>query len=192
MPRSAVAEARPGGSIRVSWSAPANAPKNVSYTVTYDGGGGSSGSVRTTSRTLTIDAARLVFLRTYTFAITTQDAGGTSAAAMARARSGGDGRRFTVDVSKTRTDPVNPCTDLAQCRATMRKTPTHTAAATGQAPQGSTVTGYCYRTDGQSIGDDDGVRSTVWVLIERGGDRGYVSTLWLGGPNAYQGVWPCP
>ncbi|MCO5995347.1 fibronectin type III domain-containing protein [Actinoallomurus rhizosphaericola] len=190
-PRDVAAAAQPGGSIRVSWSPPADAPKDVSYTVAYDGGGGSSGSVQTTSTTLTIDAARLVFLRSYRFTVTAQDSGGASDPATAQARSGGDGRSFSVDVSKTRTDPVNPCVDLPNCRATMRQDPTHTSAATGEAPQGSTVTGFCHKS-GQSIGDDDGVRSTEWVLIEHGGERGYVSTLWLGGANAYQSVWPCP
>ncbi|MGI5224318.1 fibronectin type III domain-containing protein [Actinoallomurus sp. CA-142502] len=182
---------QPGGSIRVSWTPPSGAPKNISYTVSYTDGGDSSGSVQTTSTVLTVDATRLVFLRTYTFSVTAHTDGGDSPAATAKARSGGDGKSFTVDVSKTTTDPVNPCTDLPNCRATMRQDPTHDSAATGEAPQGSTVVGYCHK-DGQSIGDDDGVRSTQWVLIESGGKRGYVSTLWLGGANAYQSVWPCP
>jgi hypothetical protein len=184
---------QPGGSVRVSWTPPSDAPKNISYTVSYTDGGDSSGSVQTTSTVLTVDATRLVFLRTYTFSVTAHTDGGDSSAATAKARSGGDGKSFTVDVSKTTTDPVNPCKpeNLPNCRATMRQDPTHTSAATGEAPQGSTVVGYCHK-DGQSIGNDDGVRSTQWILIEHGGERGYVSTLWLGGADAYQSVWPCP
>jgi hypothetical protein len=149
--------------------------------------------VQTTSTVLTVDATRLVFLRTYTFSVTAHTDGGDSSAATAKARSGGDGKSFTVDVSKTTTDPVNPCKpeNLPNCRATMRQDPTHTSAATGEAPQGSTVVGYCHK-DGQSIGNDDGVRSTQWILIEHDGKRGYVSTLWLGGADAYESVWPCP
>lgn len=182
---------QPGGSVRVSWSPPSGAPKNVSYTVFYSDGDDSSGSVQTTSTVLTVDATRLVFLRTYTFSVTAHTDGGDSSAATAKARSGGDGKSFTVDVSKTTTDPVNPCTDLPNCRATMREDPTHTSASTGEAPQGATVVGYCHK-DGQSIGNDDGVRSTQWILIEHDGERGYVSTLWLGGADAYESVWPCP
>jgi hypothetical protein len=177
--------------VRVSWTPPAGAPKDVSYTVSYTDGGTSSGEVQTTSTVLTIDATRLVFLRTYTFSVKAHTDGGDSSAATAHARSGGDGRSFTVDVSKTKTDPVNPCVDLSVCRASMRQGPTHTSASTGEAAQGASVVGYCHK-DGQSIGDDDGVRSTQWILIESGGSRGYVSTLWLGGANAYQSVWPCP
>lgn len=190
-PRGAAAAPQPGGSVRVSWTPPAGAPKGVSYTVSYTDGGTSSGEVQTTSTVLTIDATRLVFLRTYTFSVKAHTDGGDSSAATAHARSGGDGRSFTVDVSKTKTDPVNPCVDLSVCRASMRQGPTHTSASTGEAAQGASVVGYCHK-DGQSIGDDDGVRSTQWILIESGGSRGYVSTLWLGGANAYQSVWPCP
>jgi hypothetical protein len=148
--------------------------------------------VQTPSTVLTIGGERLTFLDSYTFSVTAHTDGGDSPAATARARSGGDGQPFTVDVTKTKTDPVNPCTQPSICRATMRQSPTHTSAATGQAPQGSRVIGYCHKDAGDSIGNDDGVRSTQWILIESGGKRGYVSTLWLGGPNAYQSVWPCP
>lgn len=190
-PRGVSAAAQPGGSVRVSWTPPANVTKDISYTVSYDGGGGSSGSLQTTSSVMTVGGERLVFLRTYTFTVTAHSAGGDSGAATARARSGGDGRSFSVDVTKTRTDPVNPCLNVPTCRATMRQGPSHQTAATGVAPQGSLVTGFCHKS-GDTIGNDDGVRSTEWVLIEYGGNRGYVSTLWLGGPSAYQSVWPCP
>jgi hypothetical protein len=183
--------AQPGGSIKVSWSPPQGAPKDIGYTVAYDGGG-TSGSVRTTSTTLTVDAARLTFLGTYTFKVSASASGGTSGTASARARSGGDGKPFTVDVAKTRTFVPNPClpANLSTCQATMRQQPTHLSAQVGFARQGTTVTGFCHKS-GQTIRNDDGVSSTEWIFIDNG-TRGYVSTLWLGGVGAYQSLWPCP
>jgi hypothetical protein len=189
-PGNVTAAAQPGGGIRVSWSAPAGAGGSTRYAVSYSGP--TSGTVQTTATSYDFGAGQLTFLGSYTFTVTAQNGAGASAGASASARSGGTGQSFAVDVTKTRTDPVNPCIDVPNCRATMRQGPSHQTAATGAAPQGATVVGYCYRSDGQTIRSDDGAQSTYWILIESGGARGFVSTLWLGGANAWQRVWQCP
>ncbi|URM98888.1 fibronectin type III domain-containing protein [Actinomadura madurae] len=190
-PRELRATALAGGAIRLAWDAPARAGDGLSYVITYRGGG-ASGTMRTERTGHTFSADELTFLRTYTFTVRARTAAGESGTVSTSARCGGNGRSFTVDVRKTTSDPDNPCVDIRQCRAVMRRDPTHQSAQTGFAGQGTTVTGYCHKS-GQTITNDDAARSTKWILVvNASGDRGFVSTLWLGGTAAYQRVWGCP
>jgi hypothetical protein len=193
-PTNVVASAQSGGGIKVTWVAPTGADASTTYTVAYVGG--SSGTVTTTAQSYMFAVGSpLTFLGTYSFTVTAGSAAGQSpASSSASARSGGTGQSFSVDVSATTTDPVNPClpAQIAICHAGMRQGPSHTTTLEGNAPQGSTVTGFCYRSDGQTIRNDSGTSSTYWILISSGGSYGFVSTLWLGGASAWQRVWPCP
>ena len=190
-PRDVRAAPVPGGGINVAWNAPTGAKGNVEYTVTYDDGSGDSGAVQTTNTSYDFGLDPLKFLVRYTFTVKARTPAGESAGASAQARSGGDGQGFTADFSKTKTDPVNACEDLPRCSGAIRQDATHQSAERGRLPQGAATTGFCHR-DGQALRNDDGESSTKWILIEQNGVRGFVNTLWLGGVDAWQRVWPCP
>jgi hypothetical protein len=179
---------QPGGGIIVAWSAPPSGGGALTYDVSYDGGG-TQGTVRTTATSVPFGLNPLQFLARYTFTVRASTPAGQSPGVSATARSGGDGQTFTVDVSKTRTDPTNAC--QSQCSTAIRQQPTHASAELGRIPQGAATLGFCWR-DGQALRNDDGATSTKWILVEYAGIRGFVNTLWLGGVDAWQRDWACP
>jgi hypothetical protein len=132
-----------------------------------------------------------VFLGSYAVTVRARTAGGTSPGVVVRAVAGPPGRPFTADFRLSRTDPVNPCIDVPTCNGAIRQDATHNSAQLGRLPQGTTVPGYCVRS-GQNIRNDLAQGSTIWILIRYGAITGFVSTIWLGGPDAYQGLPQCP
>lgn len=172
------------GSIQVRWAAQTGASFEIAYA------GPTSGRLRSTNNSITIPAGSLTYLGRYTVTVYAANAVGTSSGSGASATAGPAGTGFRVDVSLTRTDPKNPCLNLAVCRAQINTGPSHTSGVVGYAPQGSTVTGYCHKP-GQLISNDLGQNSTEWIYTT-GFGTGYIPSLWLGGPNAYRNVPPCP
>lgn len=183
-PTGVSASGQSNGSIQVQWAA----QNGVGFEVAY--AGPTSGRLRTQNSSLTIPAGSLTYLGRYTVTVYATNAVGTSQGAGASATAGPRGVGFRVDVSLTRTDPVNPCLNLAVCRAQINTGPSHTTGVAGYAPQGSRVIGYCHKA-GQQIRNDRGQSSTQWIYTTGYGD-GYIPSLWLGGPGAYQSVPPCP
>jgi hypothetical protein len=185
-PAGVTAAGQGNGSINVTWASESGA---TSYTVSYQGP--TSGTANTTGSTLTIPATSLTYLGNYTITVYATNPAGTSPAATATATAGPPGRSFGVDVTLSKTDP-NGCQNPAvqSCRAQISHDAAYDGNVAGYAPQGSTVTGYCYKI-GQAIRNDSGATSVAWIYTTTIA-TGYVPSMWLGGPNAYQGLPACP
>lgn len=185
-PAGVTAAGQSDGSIRVEWNAVNGA---ANYAVSYQGP--TSGSLQVTGNSLTIPATSLTYLGSYTITVYAISPAGTSPGTSTTATAGPPGRSFTVDVTLSKT-AQNPCTDpsVQQCRAEISHDPAYDGNVAGYAPQGSTVTGYCFKM-GQTIYNDNGATSPAWIYTTTSA-TGYIPSMWLGGPSAYQALPACP
>lgn len=185
-PAGVTAAGQGNGSIQVNWNTVSGA---ANYQVSYQGP--TSGTMQATANSATIPATSLTYLGRYTITVYAMSPAGTSPGASTTAAAGPPGRSFTVDMTLSKT-AQNPCTNpnVQQCRAEISHDTAYDGNVAGYAPQGNTVTGYCYKT-GQTVRNDNGATSPAWIYTTTFA-TGYIPSMWLGGPGAYQGLPACP
>jgi hypothetical protein len=185
-PAGVTAAGQSDGSIQANWNAVSGA---TNYQVSYQGP--TSGTVQAAANSLAIPATSLTYLGSYTITVYAMNPAGTSPGGGTTATAGPPGQSFTVDVTLSKT-AQNPCTDpsVQNCRAEISHDPAYDGNVAGYAPQGNTVTGYCYKL-GQTVRNDNGATSPAWIYTTTIA-TGYLPSMWLGGPAAYQGLPACP